>query len=213
MPSLLAPSTFYSEDQPRDEGGRFGSGGLSARSKSHFEHQAEVEKAIGGLKPKEEAAIDKWSADGWKDVRASQKAGKPNAEAKALEGLIARKEKEVGPTQGDFVRGRPMHADDVAKLKEGAIYHEKALSSWTTHDHERASGFADSRDKSRPSVPVVLHASKLPASMPIGSQYGANDGTDRGSEKEHLVSSKARFEVTHTETDAKGILHVHLKPR
>lgn len=188
------------DDQERDELGRFT--GVSQGAQSHADFSRQIHEKIK-LAPHERDALNAWTSTGYHEIKQAQAGklrGKDGARfaamGAAIEGAIDRKEGAFGRTYGELHRGATLSKTAAAKLKPGASFETRTLTSWTT-DHTKAEQYS----KHGEGQPVVLHAADVSRSLPVG----ASDW-----EREHIVGSGQKMQV-HRVEEIKGVRHVWVR--
>jgi len=140
--------------------------------------------------------------DSYKEVRASQLAGKPNADAQKIEQYL----KTVKPYKGEVFRGMSFKSEaEVDSYFGSGTISSKAMGSWTSNPvranyYARRGGAEVAADRS---VGVVLKVqNKSGASVQNVSRFKA--------ENEVLVGSGAQYRVAGRTRNASGNIEISL---
>lgn len=141
-------------------------------------------------------AVSGWTRSAYKDIRADQKAGRPNADADLIEAHI----RDSAPFAGTIVRGGGLRqGETIADLKKKLENGTSSLASWSS-DEKVAKDFASQRSLGGLRDSFVLRVANNTRGVSIQnlSRFPY--------EKEVIVPSKTRYRVVREsfETGAGG---------
>jgi hypothetical protein len=195
---MSATINKYDPDQPRDENGRFGSGGGESSNEETTGGRSAEEQAV-----MENRAVEAYTAGGYSDINAGLRGHgalrsdesfsntyntTPSEAAKDLANFIEKSPNSLDPNE-TFYRGvRGSYADELLGLQVGDQYVENGFTSITS-----APNIAEEFMSGRLNTMVVVQNSD--AKFIYGNAY----------EQERILTSGTKFEITKTDSTERKV--------